>query len=184
MVETLKSKRYARGLFNMVDDTRTYQTEYYDACYHEATRLAQVRPPAGSAPPAASPVVLERAERLAKELAARRLSSSTSESAVVDDRGMAVSITSTVNGAFGSQVKGVRTGILFNNEMDDFSIPDTSNLYAISPSPKNFIVPGKRPTSSMSPTIVTDRDTRSVKLLIGSEGALHRVHEHSISRPF
>ena len=172
MIDTLKSKRYARGLFNMVDDTRTYQTEYYDACYHEATRIAQVRLPMGNAPPP-SPVVLERAERLAKELAARRLSSSTSESAVVDERGMAVSITSTVNGAFGSQVKGVRTGILFNNEMDDFSIPDTSNLYAISPSPKNFIVPGKRPTSSMSPTIVTDRDTRSVKLLIGSEGAPH-----------
>ena len=179
MIETLKSKRYARGLFNMVDDARTYQTEYYDACYHEATRLAQVRPPLGSAPP--PPAVLERSERLAKELAARRLSSSTSEAAVVDDRGMAVSITSTVNGAFGSLVKGVRTGILFNNEMDDFSIPDTSNLYAISPSPKNFIVPGKRPASSMSPTIVTDRDTRSLKLLIGSEGPLHTVYSYSYS---
>lgn len=115
-------------------------------------------------------MVLERRLQLAKEIEARRLSSSTSESAVVDGRGMAVSMTSTVNGAFGSLVKGVRTGILFNNEMDDFSIPDTSNLYAIAPSPKNFIMPGKRPTSSMSPTIVTERDTRNVKLLIGAEG--------------
>lgn len=169
MIETLKNRRYARGLSSMVDDTRTYQTEYYDACYHEATRIAQVRQP-GGAQAVVSPVVLERRLQLAKEIEARRLSSSTSESAVVDGRGMAVSMTSTVNGAFGSLVKGVRTGILFNNEMDDFSIPDTSNLYAIAPSPKNFIMPGKRPTSSMSPTIVTERDTRNVKLLIGAEG--------------
>ena len=51
----------------------------------------------------------------------------------------------------------MRTGIIFNNEMSDFSQPDDTDEWGLPPSEANFIEPGKRPTSSMSPTIVTDQ---------------------------
>lgn len=76
-----------------------------------------------------------------------------------------------VNFAFGSLVKGRRTGILFNDLMDDFSQPNVVNMYGFQPSPRNYIAPGKRPMSSMSPTIVTDAETGDLELLTGSAGA-------------
>ena len=50
----------------------------------------------------------------------------------------------------------MRTGIIFNNEMSDFSTPDGTDEWGLPPSEANFIEPGKRPTSSMSPTLITD----------------------------
>jgi gamma-glutamyltranspeptidase/glutathione hydrolase/leukotriene-C4 hydrolase len=64
---------------------------------------------------------------------------------------------------------GNRTGIIFNNEMDDFSTPGTVNNYGVSASPTNFIVPGKRPMSSMSPTIIMNKDG-SLAGIIGASG--------------
>ena len=64
---------------------------------------------------------------------------------------------------------GNRTGIFFNNEMDDFSTPNTENYFNVYASPSNYIVPGKRPMSSMSPTIVLDKNGDMV-LVVGSSG--------------
>lgn len=80
----------------------------------------------------------------------------TSHICVVDSERNAVSMTSTVNSYFGSQILSLSTGIVLNNEMDDFSVPSSNtNFTSIPPpAPNNFIRPLKRPMSSMAPTIV------------------------------
>lgn len=62
------------------------------------------------------------------------------------------------------------TGIIFNNEMDDFSAPNITNAYGLPPSPYNHIRPGKRPISSMVPTIIVDDRSGRVRLAIGGTG--------------
>lgn len=63
----------------------------------------------------------------------------TSHLSVVDSDRMAVSMTTTINTAFGSKVVSQSTGILLNNQMDDFSTPGQANIYGIAPSASNFI---------------------------------------------
>ena len=67
----------------------------------------------------------------------------------VDENRQMVSVTSTVNLFFGSKIKGKRTGIVFNDEMDDFSSPEFENDFDVPPSEINFIEPQKRMVSSM-----------------------------------
>ncbi|TKA43063.1 hypothetical protein B0A54_06011 [Friedmanniomyces endolithicus] len=78
----------------------------------------------------------------------------TSAVVTTDVTGMAISLTTTVNLLFGSQIMVPETGVILNNEMNDFSIPGASNAFGYIPSPSNYIVPGKRPLSSITPTIV------------------------------
>ncbi|KAG6886421.1 hypothetical protein C0992_004024 [Termitomyces sp. T32_za158] len=95
----------------------------------------------------------------------------TSHTSVIDKDGMAVAITSTVNLVFGSQVLDPETGILLNDEMDDFSTPGTPNGFGLWPSPFNYPAPGKRPLSSIAPTIVEDKDGSFYLALGGSGGS-------------
>lgn len=82
--------------------------------------------------------------------------------------GDALSVTSSINSFFGSHVR-TSSGVVLNNHMDDFSIPGESNYWGVAPSKANFIEPGKRPQSSMSPTIVLDPNG-DVELVVGGSG--------------
>jgi gamma-glutamyltranspeptidase / glutathione hydrolase len=83
----------------------------------------------------------------------------TSHVCVVDAAGNAVALTTTVNGYFGSRVRDPVSGVLFNNEIDDFSLQSgVPNLFGLVQSDYNLVGPGKRPLSSMSPTLVFDGD--------------------------
>ncbi len=75
---------------------------------------------------------------------------------VVDTEGNAVAVTYTLNGGFGNGITVPGAGFLLNNEMDDFSAkPGAPNMFGLTGSEANAIQPGKRPVSSMSPTILT-----------------------------
>ena len=86
----------------------------------------------------------------------------------LDENDMAASMTSTVNLYFGARIMDPVTGIILNDEMDDFSLPNKTNYFGLRPSPANFIVPGKKPLSSSVPTII-ETDGR-VELIAGASG--------------
>jgi len=93
----------------------------------------------------------------------------TTHYSVVDGEGNAVAVTYTINGSFGAAVIAPGTGFFLNNEMDDFTVKHgTPNLYGLVQGESNAIAPGKRPLSSMAPTLV-EKDGR-VFLVLGSPG--------------
>jgi gamma-glutamyltranspeptidase/glutathione hydrolase len=93
----------------------------------------------------------------------------TTHLSVVDRHGNAVSLTYTINDWFGARVTAGGVGILMNNEMDDFtSKPGVPNMFGLVEGPNNAIAPGKRPLSSMSPTIITKDD--ELFMVIGTPG--------------
>ena len=95
--------------------------------------------------------------------------SNTTHYSIVDKFGNAVSVTYTLNGWFGAAVTAAGTGVILNNEMDDFTtkigVPNQTGLVQ---GEANAIQPGKRPLSSMSPTIVT-KNGRTV-MVLGTPG--------------
>jgi gamma-glutamyltranspeptidase/glutathione hydrolase len=93
----------------------------------------------------------------------------TTHIAAADAEGNWVALTTTVNTAFGSKVIVPGTGVILNNQMDDFSIsPGAANAFGLVGNEANAIAPGKRPLSSMSPTIVL-KDGQPV-LTVGAAG--------------
>jgi len=93
----------------------------------------------------------------------------TTHYSIVDRAGNAVAVTYTINGAFGSFAVADGTGFLLNNEMDDFTIKvGVPNLFGLVQGQANAVAPGKRPLSSMAPTILT-RDGKTI-LVTGSPG--------------
>ena len=98
-----------------------------------------------------------------------RESRETTHYSVVDRWGNAVSVTTTLNGLYGSGEVVPGAGFLLNNEMDDFALkPGHPNRYGLTGSEVNAIASGKRMVSSMTPTIVTRNDT--LLLVLGSPG--------------
>lgn len=94
----------------------------------------------------------------------------TTHIAAADSEGYWVAITATVNTSFGSKVVVPGTGIVLNNEMDDFSSqPGVPNAFGLVGAENNSIAPGKRPLSSMSPTIVLNADKQPI-LTVGAAG--------------
>ncbi len=84
-------------------------------------------------------------------------SNQTTHFSIMDDKGWAISSTQTLNGYFGSALAVRGTGIILNNEMDDFAAKvGASNLFGAIGGKNNLIAPGKRPLSSMSPTIIME----------------------------
>lgn len=93
----------------------------------------------------------------------------TTHISILAENGDAVAVTDTINYGFGGGVRSKTNGIIYNNEMDDFSTPGIQNLWGYLPAPANYIKPGKRPLSSMSPTIVTDSNG-DVIMVVGASG--------------
>lgn len=113
----------------------------------------------------------------------------TTHFSVIDANGGAVALTTTVNLFFGSLLCDNTTGIILNNQMDDFSVPNTSNSFGLQASIYNFVAPHKRPVSSISPAIIvypkgrsigksssSDKDnktTSEIEMVIGASGGSH-----------
>lgn len=95
--------------------------------------------------------------------------SNTTHYSIADKDGNAVSVTYTLNDWFGAKVTAAKTGVILNDEMDDFTAKvGVPNLYGLVQGEANAIAPGKRPLSSMSPTIV-GKDGKPV-MVVGTPG--------------
>jgi gamma-glutamyltranspeptidase/glutathione hydrolase len=93
----------------------------------------------------------------------------TTSYSVLDKAGNAVAVTYTLNGFFGGGAMAAGTGFLMNNEMDDFTIkPGAANIDGLAQGAANIIAPGKRPLSSMAPTILLRGG--HVSMVLGSPG--------------
>ncbi len=110
-------------------------------------------------------------ERIKPGLGAIYESPQTTHFSVADQWGNAVSNTYTLNFSYGSGIMAAGTGVLLNNEMDDFSAkPGVANAYGLLGGEANSIEAGKRPLSSMSPTLVFTPDDGDLFLATGSPG--------------
>jgi len=94
----------------------------------------------------------------------------TTHYSIIDRWGNAVSVTYTLNSWFGAKVTAAHTGVLLNNEMDDFtSKVGVPNQFGLVQGEANAIAPGKRPLSSMTPTIVDGKDGKPL-MVLGTPG--------------
>jgi gamma-glutamyltranspeptidase/glutathione hydrolase len=124
-----------------------------------ASPSAALQRPAGFVPPAPATAGQRR----------RPESPDTTHYSVVDREGNAVAVTTTLNDSFGSHVASASLGFLLNDEMDDFaSKPGTPNMFGLVQGPANAIAPGKRPLSSMTPTIILEDG--KLRYVLGSPG--------------
>jgi gamma-glutamyltranspeptidase/glutathione hydrolase len=97
-------------------------------------------------------------------------SEETTHISIIDNEGNAVAVTTTLNGGYGSLTVVTGAGFILNNEMDDFSVkPGVPNMYGAIGNEKNAIAPGKRMLSSMTPTIVLDKNKKTF-MVVGTPG--------------
>lgn len=101
----------------------------------------------------------------------KKESDQTTHYTVMDIKGNAISLTVTLNGTFGSKVVSNQYGIALNNEMDDFTTrPNEPNLYGLVQGSANYVQAGKRPLSSMSPTLVENIKSKKIVMALGAPG--------------
>jgi gamma-glutamyltranspeptidase/glutathione hydrolase len=125
---------------------------------NKASPSATLERPAGFVPPAPTSAGHRGVE-----------SADTTHYSVVDREGNAVAVTTTLNDSFGSHVTSSSLGFLLNDEMDDFAAkPGAPNMFGLIQGPANAIAPGKRPLSSMTPTIVLEDG--KLRYVLGSPG--------------
>jgi len=123
-----------------------------------ASPSAMLKRPEGFVPPAPATAGQRRHE-----------SPDTTHYSVVDREGTAVAVTTTLNDGFGSHVASASLGFLLNDEMDDFAVkPGAANMFGLVQGPANAIAPGKRPLSSMTPTIILEDG--KLRYVLGSPG--------------
>ena len=102
--------------------------------------------------------------------AAAHRDAGTTHLSVIDADGNAVALTTTVNLSLGAHLVAGKTGIVLNDQMDDFSLqPGVPNAFGLVGNEQNAVAPRKRPLSSMTPTIATDADGR-VRVVVGAAG--------------
>lgn len=134
--------------------------DFYDVPVEKLTSKAYADELASRIRPGAQPDVIDT-------LPAPPDDSGTTQISVLDRDGNAIAITQTINTLFGSKITVPGTGVVLNNEMDDFSVDSsTPNLWEALGADANAIVPGKRPLSSMTPMVVL-KDGRAV-IALGS----------------
>tara|TARA_B100000959_G_scaffold186689_1_gene195250 strand:+ start:1346 stop:3046 length:1701 start_codon:yes stop_codon:yes gene_type:complete len=96
-------------------------------------------------------------------------SEETTHFSIVDEYGNAVSLTTTINGGYGSKIVVENAGFILNNEMDDFSVkPGYPNMFGLIGGEANSIKPNKRMLSSMTPTIIVKND--KLYMVLGTPG--------------
>ncbi|GAA5802540.1 hypothetical protein HPULCUR_008008 [Helicostylum pulchrum] len=88
---------------------------------------------------------------------------------VLDKDNGAVALTSTINLLFGSRIMDRATGIILNDQQDDFSSPGVVNAFGYSPSRSNYVGPGKRPLSSITPVII-ENENGQLEMVVGGSG--------------
>jgi gamma-glutamyltranspeptidase/glutathione hydrolase len=143
-VAELTAKKYAEAWRSSIDPST-------------ATPSASLKRPDGFLPPAP------------KTAGQRKESPDTTHYSVVDSEGNAVSVTTTLNNGFGSDVTAGSLGFLLNDEMDDFAAKmGVPNMFGLIQGPANAIAPGKRPLSSMTPTIILEGG--KLRYVLGSHG--------------
>jgi gamma-glutamyltranspeptidase/glutathione hydrolase len=144
-VAELTSKKYAEAWRASIDPTK-------------ATPSASLERPSGFLPQAPTNTGHRRVE-----------STQTTHYSVVDSEGNAVSVTTTLDDYFGSHVTAGSLGFLLNDEMDDFAAKmGVPNMFGLIQGRANAIAPGKRPLSSMTPTIVLEDG--KLRFVLGSPG--------------
>jgi gamma-glutamyltranspeptidase/glutathione hydrolase len=147
--------------FNTIPVAEMTGKKYADAwragITDKATPSADLHRPEGFLPPAP------------KTAGTKRDSQDTTHYSVVDKDGNAVSVTTTLNNAFGSDVTAGSLGFLLNDEMDDFAAKmGVPNLYGLIQGPADAIAPRKRPLSAMTPTIVLEDG--KLRYVLGTPG--------------
>lgn len=138
--------------------SKKYAEAWRANLFTKASPSAKLKRPAGFLPAAPKTAGVRKKE-----------SPDTTHFSVVDAEGNAVAVTTTLNNDFGSHVTSGSLGILLNDEMDDFAAKmDIPNMFGLVQGPANAIAPGKRPLSSMTPTIVLEDG--KLRYVLGSPG--------------